>query len=69
MLEEAILIHWQLYAWLAEGDSVDELLIISRNIEKELPFGSDRFILKLEKKIGRMLSYRPLGRPRKPVDS
>jgi putative transposase len=56
-------------AWLAEVDSVDELLIIHRNIEKGLPCGSDRLIQKLEKKIGRMLKYLLLGRSRKPVDS
>jgi hypothetical protein len=37
--------------------------------KKGLPCGSDRFIQKLEKKIGRMLNYRPLVRPRKPIDS
>ena len=50
-------------AWLAEGDPVDELSIIRRNIDKGLPCGSDRFIKKLEKQIGRVLGYRPLGRP------
>ena len=54
--------------WLAEGDSEEELFIIRRNIEKGLPCGSDRFIKKLEKRIGRVLQYRPLGRPKKPVD-
>jgi hypothetical protein len=38
-------------------------LIIRRNIDKGLPCGSDRFIKKLEKQIGRVLEYRPLGRP------
>jgi hypothetical protein len=35
-------------AWLAEGDPVDDLSIIRRNIEKVLPCGSNRFIKKLE---------------------
>lgn len=52
-------------AWLAEGDSEDELVIIRRNIEKGLPCGSDKFIDKLGKRIGRALQYRPLGRPGK----
>ena len=52
-------------AWLAEGDSEAELSIIRRNIEKGLACGSDKFIKKLEKQIGKALQYRPLGRPRK----
>jgi putative transposase len=52
------------FAWLAEGDSEAELAIIRRNVEKGLPCGSERFIRKLEKQIGRMLRYRPMGRPK-----
>ena len=40
-------------------------MIIRRNIEKGLPCGSDKFIGKLEKRVGRLLQYRPLGRPGK----
>jgi putative transposase len=50
-------------SWLAEGDTEDELSIIRRNIDKGLPCGSERFIKTLEKQIGRVLEYRPLGRP------
>ncbi len=50
-------------SWLEQGNTVDDLLIIRRNIDKGLPCGSDRFIKKFEKQIGRMLEYRPLGRP------
>ncbi len=52
-------------AWLAEGDKEQELALIRRNIEKGLPCGSDRFIKKLERQAGRVLAYRPLGRPKK----
>ncbi len=51
-------------AWLAEGDSEEEMVILRRNVEKGLPCGSERFIRKLEKRVGRLLRYRPMGRPR-----
>ncbi len=52
-------------AWLAEGDDDSELSIIRRNVEMGLPCGSEKFIKKLERKAGKILQYRPLGRPRK----
>ena len=56
-------------AWLAEGDSEEELLVIRRKYRKKvLPCGSDKFIDKLGKRIGRILQYRPLGRPGKEKD-
>jgi REP-associated tyrosine transposase len=51
--------------WLAERDEAEELAVIRRNSEKGLPCGTERFVKKLEKKIGRTLQYRPLGRPKK----
>ena len=51
-------------AWLAEGDEANELSLIRRNIEKGLPCGSDRFIIKLEKLTGRSLHFQPQGRPK-----
>ncbi len=51
-------------AWLAEGDSEDEIAILRRNVEKGLPCGAERFIRKLERRVGRLLRYRPMGRPR-----
>jgi putative transposase len=51
------------FSWLAEGNTEYDLSIIRRNIDKGLPCGSDWFIKKLEKQIGRVLEYRPLGRP------
>ena len=52
-------------AWLSEGEDASELNIIRRNIEKGLPCGSDQFIKKLEKKIGRALQFRSQGRPKR----
>lgn len=51
--------------WLAEGEDKNQLLVIRRNIDKGLPCGSERFIKKLEKVAGKVLQYRPQGRPRK----
>ena len=52
-------------AWLAEGDEPEKLEVIRRNVDKGLPCGSDKFIHKLEKMTGKVLQYRPRGRPRK----
>ena len=52
-------------AWLAEGEEADQLSVLRRNIDKGLPCGSERFITKLEKLTGRVLKYRPQGRPKK----
>lgn len=51
-------------AWLAEGDNPNELAVLRRNIDKGLPCGTDQFISKLEKIIGRTLQFRPQGRPK-----
>jgi putative transposase len=52
-------------AWLAEGDAAETLEVLRRNTNKGLPAGSASFIRRLEKTAGRLLSYRPRGRPRK----
>lgn len=52
-------------AWLAEGDEADELNVLRRNVDKGLPCGSERFVERLEASTGRVLRYRPRGRPRK----
>jgi putative transposase len=52
-------------AWLAEGDEPESLDVLRRNINKGLPCGSPKFIRRLEKAAGRVLRYRPRGRPRK----
>jgi putative transposase len=52
-------------AWLAEGDETEELQVLRRNVEKGLPCGSDGFVEKLGRQVGRLLEYRPQGRPRK----
>lgn len=51
--------------WLAEGDEDHELTLMRRNINKNLPCGSDRFVRKLESIAERILRFRPPGRPRK----
>jgi putative transposase len=50
-------------AWLAEGDDPENLEILRRNAQKGLPCGSQKFVRKLEKITGRILQYRPQGRP------
>ncbi len=50
-------------AWLAEGDDDEQLSVLRRNSEKGLPCGSEKFIKKLEKISGKVLQYRPQGRP------
>ena len=56
-------------AWLAEGDEEEELRTVRQNIERGLPCGSATFVADLGRQVGRPLDYRPLGRPRKPVDT
>ena len=52
-------------AWLAAGDEPGQLEILRRNADKGLPCGSDKFILRLEKCVGRKLAFRPRGRPKR----
>lgn len=52
-------------AWLAAGDEAEELQTLRRNVEKGLPCGSESFVQKLGRQAGRLLEYRPQGRPRK----
>jgi len=52
-------------AWLAEGDEPEKLDILRRNVEKGLPCGSEKFVRRLEKMTGKVLQYRPRGRPKK----
>lgn len=55
-------------AWLAEGDDDDALRTVRRNIDKGLPCGSDEFVSQLGQQAGRLLGYRPQGRPAKDRD-
>ncbi len=50
-------------SWLAAGDEPEHLTSIRRTSEKGLPCGSETFVKNLEKKVGRLLTYRPQGRP------
>lgn len=52
-------------AWIAAGDESSQLETLRRNADKGLPCGSEKFILRLEKLVGRELAFRPRGRPRK----
>ena len=52
-------------AWLFEGDETEEIHILRRNVEKGLPCGSEGFVQKLGRRVGRLLEYRPQGRPKK----
>lgn len=52
-------------AWLFEGDEMEEIQILRRNVEKGLPCGSEGFVQKLGRRVGRLLEYRPQGRPKK----
>ena len=52
-------------SWLATGDEPHQLEVLRRNADKGLPCGSDKFIRRLEKLVGRALVFRPPGRPKK----
>ena len=55
-------------AWLSEEDETGEIQMLRRNIEKGLPCGSAAFIAKLGEQMGRLLEYRPQGRPKRAGD-
>jgi putative transposase len=61
--ELAAITDWS--AWLAQGDEEEELQRLRRNVDKGLPCGSDAFVKRLGKQVGRVLDYRPQGRPTK----
>ena len=51
--------------WLSAGDGTEEIQLLRRNVEKGLPCGSAGFVQGLGKLAGRLLEYRPQGRPNK----
>ena len=55
-------------AWLAEGDEAEELQVLRRNADKGLPCGSEGFVEELGWQVGRLLTHRPQGRPKKSRD-
>jgi len=57
------IIDWS--SWLAESDEPSALEVLRRNVEKGLPCGTEKFVQSLEKIAGRVLQYRPIGRPGK----
>ena len=54
--------------WLQEGNELDKINIIRRNVYKGIPCGSNNFISKLEKSTKRILRYRPIGGQRKDIN-
>jgi putative transposase len=54
--------NWE--AWLCEGTVAEEEKL-RHCTRKELPAGSEEFVKKLEQKLGRKLSPKPMGRPKK----
>jgi putative transposase len=55
-------------AWLSEGDEAEEIQTLRRNVGKGLPCGSADFVQELGRRVGRLLEYRPQGRPKKTND-
>lgn len=53
-------------AWLKQGISDDELIAIRQHLQQERAFGSKRFQAMAEKTLGRPVSLRRPGRPRRP---
>ena len=51
--------------WLGEPDAEQALLILRRNAMMGLPYGSEKFIKRVEKLAGRSLRFNPQGRPKK----
>lgn len=62
----SVMENWS--AWLSEGDETEEIQILRRNVEKGLPCGSEGFVQKLGRQVGRLLEFRPQGRPKKVDD-
>jgi putative transposase len=56
-------------SWLAEPDEDEALLTLRRNAMMGLPCGSEKFLRKAEKLVGRDLHFKPRGRPKKTVAS
>ena len=52
-------------AWLQQRVKHDELIAIRQHLQQECAFGSKRFQAMAEKALGRPVSLRPPGRPRR----
>lgn len=60
---------WNSGSWmemLLEGQDEDEEALIRRRTHTGRPLGTDRFVAKLERRLGRRLQALPVGRPKKP---
>jgi hypothetical protein len=55
-------IPWYRSSWLTEGDDLQKVEVLRRNITKGLPCGTHDIFKKLEMMAGRILHYRPHGR-------
>jgi len=55
-------------AWLSAEDDVGQLDMLRTHVEKGLPCGSEGFVKRLGESIGRVLEFRPQGRPRRSDD-
>ena len=55
--------------WLREGVGEDELAAIRKHLQQERAFGSKRFQAMAERTLGRPVSVRPPGRPRREPDT
>ena len=52
-------------AWLDQGVSADELIAVRQHLQQERAFGSKRFQAMAEKTLGRPVTVRRPGRPRR----
>lgn len=50
-------------AWLSQVENPEKISLLEKHVEKGLPCGGERFIKKLEKRVGKSLRYKPQGRP------
>ncbi len=53
-------------AWLSVEDHEGQLRVLRKHVEKRLPCGSEVFVREPGRRTGRLLKFRPQGRPRKP---
>jgi len=51
-------------SWLATEEDAVKIEVLRRHVDKGLPCGSVRFVRRLGRKVGRVLEFRPQGRPK-----
>lgn len=68
-LDESPAVRAQAYGeWLRQGVGEDELLRIRKHLQKERALGDRTFQALVERALGRPVTARSPGRPRKPID-